>query len=118
MDATLSIIILLVVVLGAVQVALTLYARNVVAAAAHEGARAAIELGRSPRDALVVARSTVQRSAGGLVDRMQVTMSFDGTGTGSVVQVRVAGLLDSPGPVPLRFPVSAVATSSRQEAPE
>lgn len=118
MDATLSIIILLVMVLGAVQVALTLYARNVVAAAAHEGARAAIELGRNPHDALVVARSSVERSAGGLVDRMRVTMSLDSTGARSVVQVRVTGLLNSPGPVPLKFPVSSVATSSRQKAPE
>ena len=109
--------ILLFLALGTVQVAFALYARNVMAASAHEGARAAIELGRSPADAIAVARRTVVRSAGGLVEGLRVGVTIQSTGTDSVVRVRIRGWLKALGPVPLPLPVDAVATSTRNTAP-
>jgi Flp pilus assembly protein TadG len=109
--------ILLFLALGTVQVAFALYARNVMAASAHEGARAAIELGRSPADAIAVARRTVVRSAGGLVEGLRVDVTIQSTGTDSVVRVRIRGWLKALGPVPLPLPVDAVATSTRNTAP-
>ena len=109
--------ILLLLALGTVQVAFALYARNVMAASAHEGARAAIELGRSPADAIAVARRTVVRSAGGLVEGLRVGVTIQSTGTDSVVRVRIRGWLKALGPVPLPLPVDAVATSTRNTAP-
>jgi hypothetical protein len=109
--------ILLFLVLGTVQVAFAVYARNVMAASAHEGARAAIELGRSPADAVAVARRTVVRSAGGLVEGLRVSVTIQRIGADSVVRVRISGWLKALGPVPLPLPVDAVATSTRNTAP-
>jgi Flp pilus assembly protein TadG len=116
-ETVFALAILLFLVLGTVQVAFALYGRNVMAASAHEGARAAIELGRSPADAIVVARRTVARSAGGLVEGLRVGVAIQRTGAGSLVRVRVRGWLKALGPVPLSLPVDAVATSTRNTAP-
>ncbi|MCA1694613.1 MAG: pilus assembly protein, partial [Actinobacteria bacterium] len=67
LEAVLSILFVMLLVLGTIEVSLALYGRNVVAAAAHEGARAALELGRGPDSAAAVARSTVRRASGALV---------------------------------------------------
>jgi Flp pilus assembly protein TadG len=109
--------ILLFLALGTVQVAFALYGRNAMAASAHEGARAAIEFGRSPADAIAVARRTVLRSAGGLVEGLRVGVTIQRIGADSVVRVHVSGWLKALGPVPLPLPVDAVATSTRNRAP-
>jgi Flp pilus assembly protein TadG len=116
-ETVFALAILLFLVLGTVQVAFALYGRNVVAASAHEGARAAIELGRNPADAIGVARRTVVRSAGGLVEGLRVGVRVDRAGAASIVRVRVTGRLKALGPVPLPLPVDTVATSTRHTAP-
>jgi Flp pilus assembly protein TadG len=117
LESIFALLLLLVLVLGAIQVAFVLYARNVVAAAAHEGARAAVELGRNADDARTVASEVVRSSAGGLVEQMEVAVSVQTVGDLSVVRVRVTGRLKSFGVVPVRIPVGSVATSVRREAP-
>jgi Flp pilus assembly protein TadG len=116
-ETVFALAILLFLVLGTVQVAFALYGRNVVAASAHEGARAAIELGRNPADAIGVARRTVFRSAGGLVEGLRVGVRVDRAGAASFVRVRVTGRLKALGPAPLPLPVDTVATSTRHTAP-
>jgi Flp pilus assembly protein TadG len=101
-------------VLGTIEVAFALYARNVVGAAAHEGARAAAELGRTPHDATSIARAAVVASAGGLVRDLRVDTSVASAGTRSIVRVRVSGILRSFGPVPLPVPLRAAATVTRE----
>jgi Flp pilus assembly protein TadG len=109
--------ILLFLFLSVVEVTFALYGRNVVAASAHEGARAAVELGRNPSDAVAVARRTVMGAAGGLVEGLRVGVTLQTVGTRSLVRVRVTGRLKSFGPVPLPLPIDTVATSTRSVAP-
>ena len=117
LESIFALLLLLVLVLGAIQVAFVLYARNVVGASAHEGARAAVELGRNADDARTVASEVVRSSVGGLVEQMEVVVSVQTVGDLSVVRVRVTGRLKSFGVVPIRMPVGSVATSIRREAP-
>jgi hypothetical protein len=105
--------VLMFLTLGAIEVAVVLYGRNVVMASAHEGARAAIELGTTRAEATGVAATTVQRAAGGLVDDLRVGVALDDTGGRSRARVRVSGALRAIGPVPMRIPVSVVARASR-----
>jgi Flp pilus assembly protein TadG len=113
-ESVMAIIVLMFLVLGTIEVAFALYARNVVGAAAHEGARAAAELGRTSGDATSVARAAVVRSAGGLVRDLQVSSTVARVGTRSVVRVRVSGMLRSFGPVPVPVPLRAEATVTRE----
>lgn len=106
--------ILMVMVVGLIEVAFALYGRNVVAASAHEGARAAIELGRSRTEAVAVARQTVKGSAGGLIDNLKVGVSVQRLFERSIIHVRVSGVLKSFGPVPMPIPVTTTATSTRE----
>lgn len=103
-----AIVMLLLLTLGAVQVAFALYARNVVLSAAHEGARAVVERGAVAGDARSVAATVVKRSAGGLVDGLVV----DVTETGTVVRVDVRATTAPFGPVPIRMPLEASATAT------
>lgn len=103
-----AIVMLLLLTLGAVQVAFALYARNVVLSAAHEGARAVVERGAVAGDARSVAVTVVKRSAGGLVDGLVV----DVTETGTVVRVDVRATTAPFGPVPIRMPLEASATAT------
>jgi hypothetical protein len=116
-ETVLSIFFMMLLVLGTIEVSLTLYGRNVVAAAAHEGARAALELGRDTDSAAAVARSTVRRSSGALVRDLKVEVLPETVGSTSYVRVRVAGWLRVAGPVPVPVPVTATATVSKQVAP-
>ena len=102
--------------LGLVQVAFVLYGRNVVISSAHEGARAAVELGRDPADAVGVATRTVEESAGGLVDDMSVDVSVQGSGSQAVVTVHVRANLRGFGPIPVGVPVDATASASLEES--
>jgi Flp pilus assembly protein TadG len=117
LESIFALLLLLMLVLGAIQVAFVLYARNVVAASAHEGARAGVELGRSVEDARMVASEVVRSSADGLVEQMEVAVSVQALGDLTIVRVRVTGRLKSFGVVPIRIPVGSVATSVRREAP-
>ncbi|HEX2049330.1 MAG TPA: hypothetical protein VHJ34_01715 [Actinomycetota bacterium] len=101
----------------AMEVALALYGRNVVMSAAHEGARAAIELGRDPRHAIAIATSTVERAAGGLAGDVRVGVVTGELGGRPVVRVDVHAVVDPPGPVPFAFSVDARSVSAREVAP-
>ena len=112
-ESVAGIVALLVLVVGVIEVAFALYARNVVVAAAHEGARAAIELGSGPGDASAVARAAVHRAAGGLVDDLVVETSFAATRPTVRVRVTVSGVLDAFGPVPFPMRLSSTASVTR-----
>lgn len=113
-ESIFAIVMLLFLALGAMQVALTLYARNVVAAAAHEAARAVAERGRTTTDGAIAARTTVERGAGGLVQDAAVTVGTRRVGTLEHIVVRVAGRLDAPGPLSLPLPVDVRASATRE----
>lgn len=108
-------LLLLVLVLAVIQVGSFLYVRNVVRASAHEGARAALELGRTPAQAASAAEQTVRRAVGGVVEGIQVrtdSRSVDGVAEITVlVRADVRGF--GPFPVPARM--EAVAHVSRME---
>jgi Flp pilus assembly protein TadG len=110
LESIFAIVMLVVLTLGAVQVAFALYARNVVMSAAHEGARAVVERGAISEDAQAVAFAVVERSAGGLVDGLRV----DVTTSGSAVRVHVRATTAPFGPVPVALPLGATATSFRE----
>lgn len=112
-ESIFAIVVLLFLTLSVIQVAFALYGRNVIAASAHEGARAAIELGRGPDDAATVAIRTVRSSTGGLVDDLAVDVEVNDSTQRSVVTVRVSGVLEAWGPVPLPIPVVVHATAAR-----
>jgi hypothetical protein len=97
--------------LGVIQVALVLYARNVVAASAHEGARAAIERGTSQDDAAVIAREVVRSATGTLVDDLAVDVDARRRGDELTVVVRVSGVVTDLGPLPIPIPLSSLATA-------
>jgi Flp pilus assembly protein TadG len=114
LELTFAIVFLMLLSLGAIQVGLTLYARNVVLSAAHEGARAAVELGRQTSDASETARRYVERGAGGVVDDLRVSTSTIETRGRLLARVMVTGRLDVPGPVPVSIPVRTTATAGRE----
>jgi Flp pilus assembly protein TadG len=113
-ETVMAMLVLMFLVLGTIEVAFALYARNVVGAAAHEGARAAAELGRTRHDASSVARAAAVQSAGGLLRDLRVETTLSDAGTKEVVRVRVSGTLRPFGPVPLPVPLSASASVTRE----
>jgi Flp pilus assembly protein TadG len=100
---------LLTLLLGTVQVVFTLYARNVVQAAAHEGVRSAIERGGTGESAVDAARTTVERAAGGLLTDVDVAASRSALRDGALITLAVSGRLRPLGPLPLRLSVDAMA---------
>jgi hypothetical protein len=112
LDAVFGIVTLIFMVLAVIQVAFALYGRNVVAASAHEGARAAVELGRDVSDAQVIARRTVERATGRLVTSLDVNTTVVDSGDRSMVRVVVDGTLRPFGPVPFPIHVSSAATAA------
>lgn len=109
-----AIVVLVVLVTGVIQIALGLYARNVVAASAHEGARAAIERGRTAEEASAIARDTVDSAAGGLVDELRVDVALQPIGERQQVVVSVDGRVRPLGPVPVTMHLSTRATATRE----
>ncbi|MDQ4096131.1 MAG: pilus assembly protein [Actinomycetota bacterium] len=107
----------LLLALGVVQTALILYARNVVISSAHEGARAAVELGRDPADAGDVARATIASSARGLVNDLNVEVVLVDAEPPEMLRVHVSGDLAALGPVPIEVPVETTATALMQDSP-
>ena len=81
---------------------------------AHEGARAAIERGRTAEEASVIARDTVNSAAGGLVDGLRVDVSSQSVGERQLVVVTVAGRVRPVGPVPVTMHLSTRATATRE----
>ena len=108
-ESVVAIVFLMTLVLGAIQVILTLYSMNVVRAAAHEGLRSAIERGASGRAAEVAARNALARAAGRLLGEVEVELSSSVTELGPIAKVRVQGNLRALGPVPLVVPLTATA---------
>ena len=113
-ESIFALVILMLLTLGALQVAFVLYARNIVISASHEGARAAVERGATGRDAGTVAEAVVERSAGGLVSDLRVVTEAIERAGSEVLTVRVRGTIRALGPVPVSFPVTATATSVRE----
>lgn len=109
-----AMLVILFLALGAIQVALTLYARNVLLAATHEGARAAAEYNAQDGDAAEIARSTIERSAGGLIEGLQVTVSAVPRGTDVVVRVASRAGIRDVGPIPFPMSVTASSTATRE----
>ncbi|MFN2587198.1 MAG: TadE family protein [Actinomycetota bacterium] len=113
-ESVFAIVVLVLLTLGALQVALVLYARNVLMSAAHEGARAVVERGASSADARPLVESVVTRSAGGLVSDLEVEAAASASGEREVLRVTVRGTVSAFGPVPIDVPVSAEATAVRE----
>ena len=110
-ESVFAIVMLAMLTLGALQVAFALYARNVVASAAHEGARALVERGAQSQDGSSLAAAVVERAAGGLVKDLRVQVSSLPRGSETVVRVLVRGSTAPLGPVPISIPLRATATS-------
>lgn len=112
LEAIFGVLLLVIFALGVIQVGLTLYARNVLVSSAHEGARAAIERGRTPHEAQAIATDVISRAAGGLLDDIDVQASSSVVGDTETIVVRVEGALTGFGvvPLPLRFETSATAS--------
>lgn len=113
-ESVFAIFLLLFLALGTIQLALTLYARNVVQAAVHDGSRAVVEIGGQGPDADAIVREVIGRSAGGLVDQLKVETSIERTADRLFVHVRAGGSLTAPGPVPIELPITIDSTSSRE----
>ena len=114
MESVFAIFVLMFMTLGVVQVALTLYARNVVMAAAHDGARAAVELTDAHMRAPEVARGVIQKSAGSLVDDLRIEERVIESTDRVTVTVVVSGRLSPGGPLPIEVPMSLEASASRE----
>jgi len=118
LHAVFGIAIMMILTLGAIQVALAVYSGNVVRASAHEAARAAIEVDGSPDDARRAAAEVLRRSARNLVDDASISIARRDRGAGSVVIVEVRARHKTPGLVPLTFPIRARASALVEELPE
>jgi Flp pilus assembly protein TadG len=114
-EMTFAIILLMLLSLGVMQVAFTLYARNVVAASAHEGARAALERGRTRGEAESIVRQVVTRATGRLIDDLTVKVASGGSPGDRSIVVQVKGVMADFGPVPIPIPLSAIATAHVDE---
>ena len=111
LESIFAIVMLVVLTLGALQVAFALYARNVLASAAHEGVRAIVERGAAMDEAPAVASAVIERAAGGLVDDVRVDVTAAERSPRAVLTVHVRGVTAPFGPVPVTLPLSASATS-------
>lgn len=103
---------LLLLVLGIIQVAWTLYARNVTMSSAHEAARAALEYGAGPDDGRIVAERVVRQAAGGLLENLNVTTRTVEVGMTKRVRVVVSAQLRALGPIPFKPRMVAFGTAS------
>jgi Flp pilus assembly protein TadG len=110
-----AIVFLMVLSLGVIEVAFALYARNVVAASAHEGARAAVERGRTDAEAEQIAREVVAKSTGRLIHDLSVDIVTRRLPGRRFITVRVRGVMTEFGPVPIPIPLSSTATAQIDE---
>ena len=104
---------LLMMLLAIVQFALYEHARNVVTAAAQEGARVASSDGRSVSDGVAYAQTLVAAGLGGSLLDLQVT----GTDGPDTVNIQAQGQLPIAIPwlTPVRVPVSADAVMHKEK---
>ncbi len=109
LESVIGIVFLMMLALGSIQVTLLLFAGNVVKASAHEAARAAIEIGADEQAAATVARDSVRRSVGGLVEDLEVSLERAPAPQGALVAVDVRATVSLMGPVPFTFPLSGRA---------
>jgi hypothetical protein len=116
LQAIFAIALFMILAMGVVQVAMFLYGRNIVAASAHEAARAAAELGRTPLAANEIAKTTIRESAGRLLDDVAVDIHLQSQGERTVVVVDVTGRLSYPGPLPFSPSITARASASKETA--
>ena len=113
-ESVFAIFVLMFMTLGLIQIALTLYARNVVMAAAHDGARAAVVIGPSRSNGAEVARGVVQQSAGSMVEGLEVSERFVESSERLTAVIVVSGRLSPSGPIPFDVPISIEASASRE----
>ena len=113
-QAIFAITFFMILAMGVVQVVMLLYARNMVAASAHEGARAAVELGRNPHLADEIARATIRDSTGELIDDAVVDVTVQARGGRSLVVVDVSGRLSYPGLLPFSPSLTARSSASKE----
>lgn len=105
-----ALLLLMVLTLGIAQVSFTLYAKNVLASSAHEGARAAAENGRSLDDARLIATEVIRRATGKMAELLRVNVDHAPVlGGGESVQVEVLAELRPWGVVPFSIPMTARA---------
>lgn len=117
LESIFAMIFVLLLTLGVVQTALVLYARNILISSAHEGARAAVELGVDPADAAEVARGRIERAAGRLVNDLDVAIAVVGTPEREALSVHVTADLAAIGPLPIEVPVDTTATAYLEQRP-
>lgn len=115
-ESIFAIVFVMILALGAIQVAFLLYGRNVIAAAAHEGARAAVELGRGPADAIATAVATARGAAAGMARHVEVTADVRTAGDARAVDVEVSARLRSFGPIPIS-PIVVERATAMEEVP-
>ena len=114
-DIVFAILFLLVLGLGVMQVALTLYGRNTLISATHESARAAVELARSQDEIEAIAEQHARGAAGGLIKDMSIdaTVSTDGPRTSVIVSVQAK--VRAFGPLPVSIPIRTQAAAHVDE---
>lgn len=110
-------VLILTLTLGVIQIVFTLYARNVIHASAYEGVRVAIELGASDGAAVDAASDFVTKSAGRLIDDLQVTVGRQETGGRVLVVLIASGSIRPVGLLPVHLPVRVIARSLVPEVP-
>jgi hypothetical protein len=108
----------MVLAVGAVQVALALYGRNVVASTAHEAARAGVERGATASDAEDLAVSTATKAGGRLIRGLAVSAAAADRLRTRTVEVRITGTIDVLGPLPIPVPVDVTARASTESIVE
>jgi len=113
-ESVFSIVFLLLLVLGSIEISFALYSRNVVMTSAHEGARAALEIGTDPETANALATRTIRKAAGNLVRDLRVQTRSELVGSFRRVRVVVTGRMAPFGPVPIPIPLSATATAVQE----
>lgn len=113
-ESIFAVILLMVLALGTIQVGLALYGRNVVSSAAHEAARAGIELGTTRSEAESIAASMVKTAGGRLVRGLEVRVDAQEDERVRTVRVRIVGTIDVIGPLPLPVPVDARASATTE----
>jgi Flp pilus assembly protein TadG len=108
---------LMILVMGVLQIAVSVYAKNAITSAAHEGARRALELGASTDEARALVAETIKGSTGALVKDLTVATEVGTLEERTIVQVRVTGTVRPLGPVPVPMRIDARASTSREIAP-
>jgi hypothetical protein len=116
-DLIASLVLLIALTLGGIQLGLTLHARNVLMAAVHDGARRGVELGSSNADAVEIATRFVDDAAGGLVSDPHISARTHSDVDEFVIELHLDAHIDVPGPVPIKIPFSTNATASRSVRP-